>query len=82
MTEIDRASEALIVATLLRARPDDGVQGEEGSSRAGSTGITWVIDPLDGTINYLYGIPAFAVSIAASVDGRSRRRSRPQSRDG
>jgi len=71
VTEIDRASEALIVASLLRARPDDGVQGEEGSSRAGSTGITWVIDPLDGTINYLYGIPAYAVSIAASVDGRA-----------
>jgi len=47
------------------------MQGEEGSSRKGSTGVTWVIDPLDGTINYLYGIPAFAVSIAASVGGRS-----------
>ena len=71
VTDVDRASEALIVGALLRARPDDGIQGEEGSSQKGSTGVTWVIDPLDGTINYLYGIPAFAVSIAASVGGRS-----------
>ncbi|MFZ2058582.1 MAG: inositol monophosphatase family protein [Acidimicrobiales bacterium] len=71
VTDVDRASEALIVGALLRARPHDGMQGEEGSSRKGSTGVTWVIDPLDGTINYLYGIPAFAVSIAASVGGRS-----------
>ncbi len=71
VTDVDRASEALIVGSLLRARPDDGILGEEGSSRKGSTGITWVIDPLDGTINYLYGIEEFAVSIGASVEGRS-----------
>jgi fructose-1,6-bisphosphatase/inositol monophosphatase family enzyme len=71
VTEVDRASEALIVGSLLRARPDDGVLGEEGSSRKGSTGVTWVIDPLDGTINYLYGIEEFAVSIGARLDGRS-----------
>lgn len=71
VTDVDRSSEALIVGSLLRARPDDGVHGEEGSSRKGSTGLTWVIDPLDGTINYLYGIPVFSVSIAAWVAGRS-----------
>ncbi len=71
VTEVDRSSEALIVGSLLRARPDDGVLGEEGSSRKGSTGVTWVIDPLDGTINYLYGIEEFAVSIGALVEGRS-----------
>ncbi|MGA2803692.1 MAG: inositol monophosphatase family protein [Acidimicrobiales bacterium] len=71
VTEVDKASEALIVSSLLRARPDDGVLGEEGSSRKGSTGVTWVIDPLDGTINYLYGIEEFAVSIGATRDGRS-----------
>jgi fructose-1,6-bisphosphatase/inositol monophosphatase family enzyme len=71
VTDVDRSSEALIVGSLLKARPDDGVQGEEGSSRRGSTGVTWVIDPLDGTINYLYGIRVFAVSIAASTEGRS-----------
>ena len=71
VTEVDKASEALIVSSLLRARPDDGMLGEEGSSRKGSTGVTWVIDPLDGTINYLYGIEEFAVSIGATLDGRS-----------
>ncbi|MGO9582946.1 MAG: inositol monophosphatase family protein [Acidimicrobiales bacterium] len=71
VTDVDRSSEALIVGSLLAARPDDGVHGEEGSSRKGSTGLTWVIDPLDGTINYLYGIPIFSVSIAASQAGRS-----------
>ena len=71
VTEVDRNSEELIVSALLRARPDDGVLGEEGSSRAGSTGVTWVIDPLDGTINYLYGIEELSVSIGARVDGRS-----------
>jgi fructose-1,6-bisphosphatase/inositol monophosphatase family enzyme len=70
VTDVDRASEALIVGSLLRARPDDGIQAEEGSSKNGASGVKWVIDPLDGTINYLYGIPAFAVSIAASVGGR------------
>lgn len=71
VTDVDRSSEALIVSSLLKARPDDSILGEEGSSRNGSTAITWVIDPLDGTINYLYGIPIFAVSIAASLGGRS-----------
>jgi len=71
VTDVDRSSEALIVSSLLRARPDDGIQGEEGSSREGSTGVKWVIDPLDGTINYLYGLPAFAVSIGAWLGGRS-----------
>ena len=71
VTDVDRSSEALIVGSLLRARPDDGVRGEEGSSIKGSTGVTWVIDPLDGTINYLYGIATFSVSIAAWWEGRS-----------
>ena len=71
VTGVDRSSEALIVSSLLSARPDDSILGEEGSSHNGSTGVTWVIDPLDGTINYLYGIPIFAVSIAASLRGRS-----------
>ena len=65
VTEVDRASETLIVETLLGARPDDGVVGEEGASQAGSSGIRWVVDPIDGTTNFLYGYPGFAVSIAA-----------------
>jgi myo-inositol-1(or 4)-monophosphatase len=69
VTEVDRASEQLIVAGLRAARPDDAVLGEEGASAPGTTGVRWVIDPLDGTTNYLYALPGFAVSIAAEVDG-------------
>jgi myo-inositol-1(or 4)-monophosphatase len=65
VTEMDRASERLIVSTLLAERPDDGIVAEEGSARAGTSGLRWVIDPLDGTTNYLYGHPGWAVSIAA-----------------
>ena len=70
VSELDRASEELILRTLLRARPDDAVLGEEGGLRGpGTSGVRWVVDPLDGTTNYLYGFPAWAVSIAAEVDG-------------
>jgi len=69
VTAVDRASEALIVDTLAKERPDDGVLGEEGSARAGTSGVRWIVDPLDGTTNYLYGFPLFAVSIAVEVDG-------------
>lgn len=64
-TQMDRDSEKLIVDSLLAARADDGIVGEEGSSRPSSSGITWVIDPVDGTVNYLYGLPGWSVSIAA-----------------
>jgi myo-inositol-1(or 4)-monophosphatase len=69
VTAVDKASEELIVARLSAARPDDGVLGEEGASRAGTSGVRWVVDPIDGTVNFLYGVPAYAVSIAAEVDG-------------
>ena len=69
VTEMDRASEVLIEAELLGVRPDDGILGEEGASRAGTSGVRWVVDPLDGTTNYLYGFPGFNVAIAAEVDG-------------
>lgn len=68
VTEIDRASERLIVTALTEARPDDAIMAEEGSSQAGTSGIRWVIDPLDGTTNYLYGFGSWAVSIAAETD--------------
>jgi myo-inositol-1(or 4)-monophosphatase len=60
----DRASEKLIVDGLTADRPDDGLLGEEGASRPSASGLTWVIDPLDGTVNYLYGRPDWSVSIA------------------
>ena len=69
VTEIDRASEALVVGGIKAARPNDGVIGEEGAAVAGTSGVQWYVDPLDGTTNYLYGVPAFSVSISAEVDG-------------
>ena len=69
VTAVDTASEELIVGRLLGARPDDGVLGEEGAARDGASGVRWVIDPIDGTVNFLYDQPAYAVSIAAEVDG-------------
>ncbi|MEM7339116.1 MAG: inositol monophosphatase family protein [Actinomycetota bacterium] len=68
VTLADKQAEALIVDGLLTARPDDGIEGEEGASHAGSSGVVWHIDPIDGTTNYVYAIPAFSVSIAAAVD--------------
>jgi myo-inositol-1(or 4)-monophosphatase len=69
VTAVDTASEQLIVGRLLAARPDDAVLGEEGGDRAGGSGVRWLVDPIDGTVNFLYGLPAYAVSIAAEVDG-------------
>lgn len=63
VTQMDRGSESLLVETIIGQRPEDSLRGEEGGSRDGSTGITWVIDPLDGTVNYLYGLPVWAVSV-------------------
>lgn len=64
VSEADRDAEAEIASLLRAERPDDGLVGEEGSSVAGSSGRRWVVDPLDGTTNYLYGIPQWAVSVA------------------
>jgi myo-inositol-1(or 4)-monophosphatase len=64
VSEADHAAEHLIRERLTAARPDDGVLGEEGGDRAGTSGIRWVVDPLDGTINFLFGLPQWAVSIA------------------
>jgi myo-inositol-1(or 4)-monophosphatase len=68
VTEYDTASENLIVEGLLASRPDDAVIGEEGAHRPGTTGIAWLVDPIDGTTNFLYGLPGYAVSIAAQDD--------------
>jgi myo-inositol-1(or 4)-monophosphatase len=68
VTEYDRATEALVVERLRTARPTDGLVGEEGSDITGSSGITWIIDPIDGTTNFLYDLPLWAVSIGAADD--------------
>ena len=64
-TQMDKKAEKFIVESLLAARPNDGIIGEEGSAVESKSGITWVIDPLDGTVNYFYGLPGWNVSIAA-----------------
>jgi myo-inositol-1(or 4)-monophosphatase len=64
VSEADHASERLIRERLAAARPGDGFLGEEGGDAQGTTGLRWVVDPLDGTINFLFGIPQWAVSIA------------------
>ena len=69
VTEADRASEELIRTRLLAARPDDAFLGEEGGSATGASGVRWIVDPIDGTVNFLYGIPQYAVSIAAEYAG-------------
>ncbi len=68
VTRVDKEAERLIVETLTRTRPHDGLLGEEGALREGSSGVRWIIDPLDGTTNYVYGYPAFGVSIGVEVD--------------
>jgi myo-inositol-1(or 4)-monophosphatase len=65
VTVMDRRSEELLQEALRAARPGDGLLAEEGASRPSSTGITWVVDPIDGTVNYLYDLPAYCVSVAA-----------------
>ena len=69
VTVMDRAAERVVLDGLRAARPDDAVISEESGGSDGSTGVSWLIDPLDGTVNYLYGIPHYAVSIAAAVEG-------------
>ena len=69
VTEADRESEALIRSRLRVVRGDDAILGEEAGDTVGSSGVTWVVDPIDGSVNYLYGWPQFSVSMAAEVDG-------------
>jgi myo-inositol-1(or 4)-monophosphatase len=64
VTEADTAAEALLVARIRAERPDDGLLGEEGAEISGTSGLRWVVDPLDGTVNYLYDLPAWSVSVA------------------
>lgn len=71
VTQMDVAAEQLIRRRLAELRPHDGILGEEGDDVVGTSGVTWVVDPIDGTVNYLYGLPNYAVSIAA-VTGEPR----------
>ena len=66
VTDLDRAAEHLVVEGIRAARPDDAVVGEEGTDRAGTSGISWFVDPIDGTTNFVYGVPTWSTSVAAA----------------
>ena len=67
VTDADRSTEALIRRLILEARPDDAILGEEGADQPGTSGVRWIVDPIDGTVNYFYGWQWYAVSVAAVV---------------
>ena len=69
VTQMDRSAEDLLVREILAVRPHDGILGEESGERPGSSGVRWVLDPLDGTTNYVYGLPFWSVSVGVEVDG-------------
>ena len=71
VTEFDRAAEQHIVAGLIAARPDDAIVGEEGADRPGTSGIEWHVDPIDGTVNFLYDLPGWSTSIFGSMTRRT-----------
>jgi myo-inositol-1(or 4)-monophosphatase len=69
VTEFDRAAEALVVERLRTARPDDSIVGEEGADHVGSSGFEWHVDPIDGTVNFVYDLPGWCTSVAVLHDG-------------
>lgn len=69
VTDVDRATEAWLLDRLAQWRPGDAVLGEEGGATEGSTGVRWLLDPIDGTVNFVLGLPDYGVSVAAEVDG-------------
>lgn len=71
VTAADRASERWLRDQLAAHRPEDTVLGEEGGEAVGGSGVRWVLDPIDGTVNFVLGLPQYAVSVAAQVDGRT-----------
>lgn len=68
VTAADRAAEAAIIAVLQRLRPDDAILGEETGLHAGTSAVRWLVDPLDGTVNFVYGRAGWAVSVGAEID--------------
>jgi myo-inositol-1(or 4)-monophosphatase len=72
VSEVDREAERVIVDGIRRERPDDAILGEEGAAHEGTSGVRWILDPLDGTTNYVYRYPAYAVSIGIEIDGTPR----------
>ena len=75
VSDADREAERVIRELLAAERPEDGLLAEEGSQAESESGRRWIVDPLDGTANFLYGFPAWAVSMALEGERSSRRRS-------
>jgi fructose-1,6-bisphosphatase/inositol monophosphatase family enzyme len=69
VTEVDRTVETWLIDAIRERRPEDAVLGEEGGGRSGTSGVRWIVDPIDGTVNFLLGIPSWAVSVAVERDG-------------
>ncbi len=69
VTIVDTLAEDFIANRLQELRPEDGLIGEEGTGTPSISGVTWIVDPIDGTVNFVYGLPQYAVSIAAAIDG-------------
>jgi myo-inositol-1(or 4)-monophosphatase len=70
VTEVDREADIQPVSTIRTTRPDDAIFGEEGTNVIGNSGICWILDPLDGTTNFVHGYPASAVSVGVEIDGK------------
>ena len=70
VTEIDREAERRLVAVIRAARPNDEIVGEEGSNLQGDSGVRWILDPLDGTTNFVHGYPAHSVAVGIEIEGR------------
>lgn len=69
VTDLDHRSEAAVIRRIRKSFPDHSIQAEESGIGGGDTAVRWFIDPLDGTTNYVHGVPVFSVSVAAAVDG-------------
>ncbi|HEU5267294.1 MAG TPA: inositol monophosphatase family protein [Jatrophihabitans sp.] len=69
VTDVDTRCEQWLREQILTRRPDDAILGEEAAGSTGSSGVRWLVDPIDGTVNFVLGIPLYAVSVAAEVDG-------------
>jgi myo-inositol-1(or 4)-monophosphatase len=70
VTKVDREAEQVLVKAIRAMRPDDEIAGEEGTALAGTSGVRWILDPLDGTTNFIHRYPAHSVAVGVEVDGR------------
>jgi myo-inositol-1(or 4)-monophosphatase len=70
VTAVDREAERQLVSVITAARPHDSILGEEGAAIQGNSGVNWILDPLDGTTNFVHGYPAYSVAVGVEIDGK------------